>query len=64
MGREPEGIELFGRYSLMEMEAYGREIAVFAVPPSSDPSGQFYLSVVVDGKERWGAYFTDRSEDA
>lgn len=64
MEPRPQGAELFGRRSAAGIEVYGRDVEIYVVPPQADAYGQFWLSVVVDGKERWGAYFTNRSEDA
>lgn len=44
------------------IDAHGREIAVEIEQPL-DEYAQFRVSVLVDDKERWFAFFTDKSDD-
>lgn len=44
-------------------EFYGRDVAVRIDPPEADPGiGQFCVTLLVDGKERWSGYFTDKRD--
>lgn len=43
--------------------AHGRVI-VLEVGRELDEAGQFVVRLVVDGKERWAAWFTDKSEES
>lgn len=42
------------------LEAYGRTITLTLAEP--DEFGQFRVAVSVDGKERWAARFTDKTD--
>lgn len=45
------------------VEIHGREV-VLEVAERLDAFGQFRVALLVDGKERYAASFTDKSEDA
>lgn len=44
------------------INAYGRDV-VLTVEDEPDEFGQFRVALSVDGKERFAAYFTNKTED-
>jgi len=48
-------------YDSAKLESHGREIKIEA-SQNEDRYGQFCIRVLVDGKERWHAWYNDKSE--
>jgi hypothetical protein len=61
-----EGGDIFGKKATTVLfgEVYGREVAVHIDPPEARPpfSGQFRLTLIVDGDARFSGLFKDKRE--
>jgi hypothetical protein len=51
-----------GDTTFVTLDAFGRGITL-EIGGEIDGCGQFRVALSVDGKERFAAYFTDKSED-